>query len=80
MLCQLEAGVHGLTFQGEHAEDETLEGFDAEGELAQGQGALVAKAALAETSEVVFGCVLGSVDDAEMLPATNLDAWWARPR
>ena len=49
------------------ARDEALERLDAEGELAEGERALVAEAAFAEADEVRLGGVFGAVDDAEVL-------------
>jgi hypothetical protein len=53
--------------------DEALEGFDAEGELAEGEGAFVAEASAAEAAEVLLGGVFGAVDQAEVFAAAAFD-------
>src|SRR5262245_33486664 len=69
-LSPLQPRVHRLAFQREDAEDalvdapegfpadEALQGFDAEGELAQRERTLGAEAALAEAFQVLGGVVL----------------------
>lgn len=69
-----EPGVDRFTLQGEHAEDalvdpvkglaprEPLEGLDAEGELASGEGSLATESSRAESFEIRRGRVLGTVD------------------
>lgn len=59
--------------------DESLEGFDAEGELAPGEGAFVPEGAAAEPAEGGFGGILGAVDDPQVLPASAPDPRLGEP-
>ena len=73
-----QSWVDWLAFQGEYAEgafvdfsqglalNESFQAFDAEGEFAEGEGAFVAEAALAEAGQILGGVVVGAVDDAEV--------------
>ena len=90
-LGRLEAGVDGLGFEGEDAEDafvdatqgfaadEAFEGFNAEGEFAHGQGALATQATRAQAVEVFGQRIFGAVDDAEVLAAATFDRGLNRP-
>ncbi len=51
------------------AADEPLQAFDPEGELAEGEGPLVAQAAAPQAGEVPLGGVVGAVDDPQVLSA-----------
>jgi hypothetical protein len=51
-----------------------FERFETEGVLAQGEGTLVAEAALAQPFQVLRLGVVGAVDDAQVLPAADFDA------
>jgi hypothetical protein len=55
------------------AGDETRERLDPKRELPDCERPLVAKAARTEASQVVVGCVLGPVDDAQVLTTPALD-------
>src|SRR5690606_33168221 len=55
------------------AADEAFEGFEAEGELAEGQRSLAPQAPLAEAAEVFVPVVAGTVDDPQVLATTALE-------
>lgn len=55
------------------ATDESLEGFDAEGEFAGGERTLVAQGSRAEAREIVGQRVFGSINDAQVLAAAAFD-------
>src|SRR5882724_5111054 len=75
----LQPRIHRLALEGQDAEhalvhaaerllpDESLEPLDAEGEFAQGQGALDAQATRAQSLDVLREGVLETVDDAQVL-------------
>src|SRR5260370_40994476 len=79
-----ETRIHRLAFEGKDAEDalvnspewlfayETLEGLDAERELAERQGTLHRQPTRAEALQVLGKRVLGAVDDPQILGATAL--------
>jgi len=81
-----QARVDGLGFQGKDGEDAfvdapeglatggAVEGFQAEGVLAQGKGALAGHGALAEAGEVDGLGVVGAVDEAQVVAAADLQA------
>src|SRR5215470_17703212 len=83
---RLQAGVYGFGLEGEYCEDtfvdapeglavgEAVEGFQAEGVLAQGERALVAEGAFAEPVQVGRFGVVGAVDDPEVVAAADLEA------
>ena len=50
-----------------------LEGLEAQGELASGQGAFAGDGPLAEAGEVRLEGVFGAVDQAQVLAAADLD-------
>src|SRR5689334_2931678 len=80
-----QARVHRFALQREDAEDafvdaaqrflarEAFEGFDAEREFAQGEGALATEAALAQAFQVLGPVVLRAVDDPQVLAPATLD-------
>src|SRR5262249_41738160 len=55
------------------AADEPLERLDPQGEFAERERSLLGQSAIAEPREVLFGRVIGSVNDAELLAAAALD-------
>jgi len=81
-----EAGIDGLGFEGEDAEDafvdttqrfvadETLQGFNAESKFSLGKGALASKAPGAQTVQMLRKGVLWAVNDAEIFTASALYA------
>src|SRR5215211_1727747 len=80
-----QARIDGLALEGEHAEDalvdaakrlvadESLEGLDAERELANRQRPLAAESACLQAVDVGGLGVLRPVDDAEVLPPARLE-------
>src|SRR5947208_4731713 len=83
--------VHRLALQGEDAEHalvdpaqrlpagEPLQALDAEGELAQGEGALVAQAPVPKSGQVPVGGVVRAVDEPQVLPPPTLHSGLDQP-
>src|SRR5712692_9151335 len=81
-----QAGVDGFGLQGQDGEDafvdapegfaagDAVQGFQAESVFAQRQRALVAEPALAQAGQVGWFGVVGTVDEAQVLPAAHLQA------
>src|SRR5206468_2294741 len=80
----LQPRVHGLALQGKDAEDalmhpaqrlpadETLQALDAQGELPESEGPLVAQAPVAQPGDVLLRGVVRAVDDPQILPTSAL--------
>src|SRR5262245_15174084 len=80
-----QSRIHRLTLERQHAEhalvhspqrflsDESLEGFDPQRELAQGQRTLAAERAVPQPAQIVFGVVVRAIDDSQILAAAALE-------
>ena len=81
----LQAGIDRFAFQGQDPEDafvdatqrfpvdKALQGFDAECEFSDGEGAFGRDVSLAETLQVFGGSVFGAVNDAQIFGTSAFD-------
>ena len=81
----LQPRVDRLAFERKHGENafvdaakrlagnETVEGFQPLGELADGERALGAQPPFSEPHEVFGGVIVGTIDDAQVIAAAALD-------
>src|SRR5215212_9082806 len=87
----LQSGIYGFALQGKHAEDafvdpverfaadESFQGFHAEGELPDGEGAFGSESPVPEARQVLGCRVFPAVDDPQVLPAPASYSWLHDP-
>ena len=50
--------------------NEAFQAFDAEGKFSEGEGPLGSETSASQTGEILFGGVVGAVDDTQILPTS----------
>ncbi len=50
--------------------DEPFQTFDAEGEFSEGEGTFGSETSVSQPGEILFGGVVGAVDDAQVFPTS----------
>lgn len=78
----IQPRVDQIALQGQNADDalvdsskrfvadEAFQAFEAEGEFSEGEGSLGSETSTSQPGEILFGGVVGAVDDTEVLSAT----------